>query len=1069
MKAIARRLVTIRVTVVFIFITGILITSMSAVILQYLFSSKIATQAATSNAANIANNTIEKVATLSQKAEHSVELLARNSALVSGNHVGPVVDELFANLLDNNNEFYAVYIGLKNGDFYELINLEASPAIRRQLGAALTDRYAKIIIKDIDGKRMKQTLFLTEQFTISNKTEQETEYDASSRNWFRIANDIKASKTAPYLFHILQAPGQTYSMRIEGSEAVIAIDIALSTMSEFLTKQISNITGMENGEAYLYNADGTLIASNTEVTATEEYQFAPVFLSKQELAYIDSLNVIRVSNEMDWAPFDYSISGQPRGYAVEFTSLLAESLGLSIEYVNGVSWSKLTDYFQQQHIEVLMPVYATESNKHWGLFSDPILDLPMTLATRDNGRRYSSLSELDNKVLAIPAGWSIIPAIEAVYPDIKILQVKSISDAIKAVIDGRAEATIESKVILEYNRDIYYLDGIHIQPELDITPVQFDSNLRYVLPEKLAPLKDLFNRALASVSEKDRFYLADKWLKRSPGVVSQPSRAVPYQALIEKVADESNYGQLTPTELKSGEHLIYLSPIFNETGQFIAIVLNADDILSTSRKEVLISAVVTVLVILLLLPASWLMANPIVLPIKQLARENIKVMHRKFHLVNYRSSVIKEVDELARSLVNMSDSIAKHEKQQQDLMDSFVELIAQAIDDKSPYTGGHCHRVPELGLMLAKQASKNSDPHFAGFSIEDRERHREFWMAAWLHDCGKITTPEHVVDKGSKLETSYNRIHEIRTRFEVLWRDAEIGYWKGVSENPQREAELKQQMEQMQQTLLEEFEFVAQQNVGCEYMQDSYVEKLRHIAARTWVRHFDDCLGLSPAEEKRLKQKPAELPVIETLISDKPAHKIRWERKPDYDETLGIKLVPPQLQNNQGELYNLMVRKGTLNSEERFRIQEHTVSTIKILEGLPFPKELENVPRYASTHHENLKGTGYPRNIPGEELSIGERILVLADIFEALTADDRPYKEAKTLSTAIDILFEFVEMQHIDPEIFRLFLVSGVYKEYANRYLTEAQMDEVDIDKQLEKLDKFQNGIEKVSEIKQAV
>ncbi|MEI8634274.1 HD domain-containing protein [Vibrio sp. PP-XX7] len=116
----------------------------------------------------------------------------------------------------------------------------------------------------------------------------------------------------------------------------------------------------------------------------------------------------------------------------------------------------------------------------------------------------------------------------------------------------------------------------------------------------------------------------------------------------------------------------------------------------------------------------------------------------------------------------MVDSIAAYQLNQQELVDSFIELIAQAIDAKSPYTGGHCARVPELAMMLAQSAEQSEEPAFQHFKFKTEEQWREFRVAAWLHDCGKVTTPEYIIDKGSKLETIYNRIHEIRMRFEVL-------------------------------------------------------------------------------------------------------------------------------------------------------------------------------------------------------------------------------------------------------------------------------------------------------------
>ncbi|USD35842.1 HD domain-containing phosphohydrolase [Ferrimonas sp. SCSIO 43195] len=1042
--------VSIRVTVVFVFVIGTLITAACAIGLQYLFASKLATEAVTTQATMLANTTRDRVNDVSTKAAHSVELLAHNAALIDNGQVQVgEVDPLFASLLENNGEFYAVYLGLANGDFYELINLEASPQIRQRLGASLVDRFVKVIIQDRQGQRVKQTLFLDDGLRVSRRTEVVSDYDARTRPWYQIASTYQAKRTEPYLFQHLQAPGQTFSMKNADSGVVVAVDIALSTMSAFLSSQLNNGTPIHGGEAFLFAGDGRLFASNQAVAVEQRRTLAPVPLTDSERAYLKSINPVTVSNERDWAPLDYAISGQPRGYVVELTQMLAASLGLNVEYINGVSWSELTAHFDAGHIDVLAPVYRTDENRSWGVFSDPLVAMPMALATRSDAPAYTSLADLRGRIIAVPAGWSIVPEIRRHHPQIGILEVASVAEAMRAVIEGDAEAALETEVTLTYHQRVFYLSGLTIHTGIDVGDIAFDSDLRFVFQPELAPLAPLMNRALARVSDQDRAYLENRWLNPDDATEASLSNTVPYQALTALAAAPDSQETLVEMSINGRDRFVLIAPLGYGHDSYFGLVLDADDVLAASRQEVYLSIAVSSLIILLMLPLCYVLANPIVNPIRDLAAENRKIKRRQYHLVSKRHSVIKEIDDLADSLVDMSTAIATHEAQQQKLMDSFIEVIAQAIDDKSPYTGGHCRRVPELGLMLAEQASRSVAPPFDGFSIDNKDKYREFRLAAWLHDCGKISTPEHVVDKGSKLETNYNRIHEIRTRFEVLWRDCEIAYLNACLERPDdHQAALARKLSE-QNTLQQEFEFVANCNVGSEFMGEDKVQRLHRIGDRTWTRHFDDRLGLSPAEERRL-QPPVSankrLPVTERLLADKPEHRISWPRRPEYDPKLGITLEPTELQNQLGELYNLSVSKGTLNSEERFRINEHMVGTIKILESLPFPPELANVPRFASTHHETLKGTGYPRQLKAEDLSIGERILVLADVFEALTADDRPYKKAKPLSVAIDILHKMVLDEHVDPKVFSLFLSSGVYLTYAREYLSEAQIDEVDVE-----------------------
>ncbi len=374
--------------------------------------------------------------------------------------------------------------------------------------------------------------------------------------------------------------------------------------------------------------------------------------------------------------------------------------------------------------------------------------------------------------------------------------------------------------------------------------------------------------------------------------------------------------------------------------------------------------------------------------------------------------------------------------EQKVLLESFIQLIAGAIDAKSPYTGGHCQRVPELTKMLARAACAEQDGPFASFVLSE-EQWEELHIAAWLHDCGKVTTPEYVVDKATKLETLYDRIHEVRMRFEVLKRDAEVACWQAIAAGAEATAAQQALAEQLQQ-LDDDFAFVAQCNEGGEFMAPELLERLRRIAQRTWQRTLSDRIGISH-EEKERKNRTAEpsLPVLESLLADKPEH--LFPRGPREqmaaDNPWGFKVNVPQYLYNRGELYNLSVGRGTLAEEERYKINEHIIQTIIMLEKLPFPRHLRRVPEIAGGHHEKMDGSGYPKRLTRDEMSVPARMMAIADIFEALTAVDRPYKKGKTLSEAIKIMGFMRKDQHIDADLFALFLRSGVYRDYAERYM----------------------------------
>lgn len=329
---------------------------------------------------------------------------------------------------------------------------------------------------------------------------------------------------------------------------------------------------------------------------------------------------------------------------------------------------------------------------------------------------------------------------------------------------------------------------------------------------------------------------------------------------------------------------------------------------------------------------------------------------------------------------------------QKDLLEAFIKVIAHAIDRKSPYTGGHCERVPVITELLAQAAMKEKAGTFQDFSLTDDEWY-ELHIAAWLHDCGKVTTPEYVVDKATKLETIYDRIETVNTRFEVLKRETELAALRRMQQPGCDVAAEQKALAEALAAIEDDRLFIEKANIGGEFMADDDIERVSRIAGRTWT----DWNG----EEK------------------------------------------PFLTDN--EVHNLSIRRGTLTDDERKVINDHIVVTIDMLEQLPFPKHLKRVPEYAGGHHEKMDGTGYPRGLVKDQMSVPARIMAIADIFEALTAGDRPYKKAKKLSEAVRIMSFMKKDNHIDPELFDLFLTSGTYLVYAHRYLPPDLIDEVPI------------------------
>ncbi len=386
----------------------------------------------------------------------------------------------------------------------------------------------------------------------------------------------------------------------------------------------------------------------------------------------------------------------------------------------------------------------------------------------------------------------------------------------------------------------------------------------------------------------------------------------------------------------------------------------------------------------------------------------------------------------------------EQEHEQRALFHSFVEMMATSVDIKSPYTGTHCQRVPQITKMIAKAAEQDNQT-FKAFSLTE-DGWEELLMAAWLHDCGKVTTPDYVMDKATKLETIYDRIHEVRMRYEVLKRDADIVYWKAVAQGQDKIA-AKVACDEQKRVLESEFEFIAQCNIGHEPLQPESIARLEQIAGRTWLRTLPDNIGVSQESLDKADTASQALPITEQILADKQTHLYPWleSKRLESQSKREFKLVKPEHQYNRGELHNLRVTSGTLTAEERYNVNDHIIQTYLMLDQLPYPEHLKNVPLIAGSHHEKMNGNGYPLKLKGNQIPLGGRMIAIADIFEALTTAERAYKKAKTLNESLMIMAAMVKKGELDADLFELFITQGIYQQYADEYLAESQLDKVDI------------------------
>lgn len=897
---------------------------------------------------------------------------------------------------------YSVYVGYADGRFFQMIDAAGDDKVLAAHGAPVGTRF---IVRTITGTpdRYERWSFLdASQTVIGTSTVSEPPYDPRDRPWYYGANRTYATFSQPYVFASLGEPGITASRKLAENGGVFGADITLEALQRF----VDEYAGIPDGGMLIMDTEGRILAASGAV-------LEPLAIPEPLLPLSAAPDTVRNLPE-----------GVHRVAGRGWLTIRREWSGF-----NGRDWTIVAavpesafsgpfDRLQQRvliaatlvlilAIPVVLRTSVSMTHVLGGLAADAErIGRLEFVPTPQSKSRITEFYQLSSGFTTMKRELSI--RTEALHTSLS--QLEKLIDLTIAI---SAEHNIDHlcELILDGARELSHADG---------------GSLYLVTEERDAlEFQIVLNESLESVQG---------------GTSGYPVTMPPVPLFDEH--GEPNHNNVVSSCFHS-EQTVNIEDAYNATGFDFSgtrVFDEANGYRSTSFLTV---------------------------PLKPRGARIIGAMQ----LINSTNPETRDIQPFTPEIQRFVEALASGAATalynrdlieiQKNLFDAMIQLVAGAIDAKSPYTSGHCERVPEIAMMLAEEAERATTGSLEGFSLGDEQEWRAFRLGAWLHDAGKVTTPEYVVDKATKLETMYDRIHEVRTRFEVLLRDARVDMHRAIEAGTPRE-EAEARFREAALSLQEDFAFIAERNLGTESLSPEHEERIRTIAERRWLRHFDDRLGLSWVELERYPTRAEEEsqegrrradvdhPIEERLLADKPQHRIpRVSRLAQLYDRYNFTLDYPLDLYNRGEIYNLTIGRGTLTNEERFKINEHVIQTIVMLDRLPLPPELKRVTEYAGTHHEALNGRGYPRGLTAADLSIPARIMAIADIFEALTASDRPYKRARPLSVAIEILYQYKLDRHIDGELFDIFLTSGAYRRYAERHLKPEQLDEVDITKYL--------------------
>lgn len=981
-----------RISLVTLIITLTLTLSAAFLLLAQSTLNEVAEQSSDQLFREISGHLVEKVDNLLSAVESATQTGAFLAGTVplSAEALQGTLLPFMINTLEQNSQLHGLFWEDQSGTLVRMVGIRGIPSLREWYGA---DEKAAYVVRVWDGSgRMQAETHLDASAVEIAKVSSENQMAMPSRPWHnQLQSTGETAFTGPYVFGSEPLAGITCTKRAAHAQILFGADTTLAHITDFLWDQkVSRF-----GYAFLFNRQGLLLAHPRE----------------------PSVSVIRHGNgneeEMWFMPLARSTHAEGREIWRAFQHFGETAFGENLQI----------QVHDASHIVRLTPI------DHQGLHLLVAVTAPASDFTGAFGqiRRHVLSVSLIVMLLAVLAGF---------------IMATRVSHALSLL--AKSAQRVQSF-------DFSERDGIK-SVFLEIhTLIQSFTLMRSTIRQRTEDLlltqghlKFLVDTGIALSGEPDDQRLNDLTFDSACHLANADGGLL-YRA------DER--GELQAVRMQRTSRGIGLTRLHDTTLDTTALNLQAEqeDVLLATAKKAVDTGTITLLTgyqgsggCIALAETFGAFETVLFVPLKTGHEKVVGLLQ----MVKAPGEAIGAIDAFDSSRYPFLEVLAAQAaiamdnqnliEAQQRLMDSFIKVIAGAIDAKSPHTGRHCSRVPELALLLAGAAHEVSSGPLASFRLDGEDAWREFEIAAWLHDCGKLTTPDFVVNKATKLETPYNRIHEIRMRFEILRRDREIEHLRTLMQGRQDDR-LNAALAATYQQLEDDFAFVARCNTESIPFDQTGKDRLLTLAATPWIAWFDDRLGLSEEELAR-QTAPWQPGQPRPLLADRAEHLIPFDvdNTPDTAQ-LSFNLRRPSVQFNHGELHNLLVEQGTLTEEERFAIQDHIIQTIRMLEQLPFPEHLARVPEYACCHHEKCNGTGYPRGLTCAQMSVPARILAIADIFEALTAADRPYKSPLSVDEALTIMQAMCRRGEIDPDLFSLLERGEIIDHFGRKYLHPEQ------------------------------
>lgn len=1005
-----------------------LVVATLAIAVHYVSSVSLAKDAAQRQFESIAAMVAQRAQITDNLGFSFTEILAQSSDVkisLSVDESHPILN-LMAGAMGTSPYVSAMFIAYPNGDFVRLSNLDAAKDLFDDYGAAPEDRW--IESRNVNGKYIAR--YIDDKFNTRLKRISDSDYDPRVRPWFKMAQTDKVTETPPFVSFgndLLVA----YVKRLATGE-VVGASFSLSYLSALLEGNYLN----DGSQAFLFDNQGTVTQFGQKHIANTKGALTLTDLTFEEQEYLSRNPKIIVGNMTDYPPIDFSVSGKPKGYGVDYLAELIKITGLEVKYVNGVEFSELMEMFEQQNIDIMLSMFESEERAKKGLFSEPILHTELVLVShKDDINNYINLSQIASKRIALPEGYATSTYLKERYPTYEYLVVDDPIEALRAVQNGEADVTLVVDVVAKHVEKYYYLDSLKFSRYLQDKDTLPNSIYHLYVNNNKPLLSSILNKAQQQLSPTRLSEIRRKWIVNAADENEQlPSRvetgSLPSQILLDIANDPSKHKQLVETSLSGERYYARVDPIGiyhpNDNDHYLGVFLPEREITQRFLSRVYWAVVLSVIGFLLMLPVVYYFALKIVKPIQKLTEQSQLIERKQYADVKLLKTGIKELDRLSQSIVNMTMTIQLQSEKNISLVSSFVKLIAKTIHSRSGGTFEKQRLVPDMAMTLAKKAVENKFP-FAEHELATENQWREFEIAAWMHDCGKVATPQHIADKKTKLEAIQNRIHDIRTRFEVLSRDAEIETYKKILAHPETAEPHKIALSKLRTQLQRDFKLVAQCNLGNVDLDEKTLAQLDQIASYRFQCLFDKYIGLSDKELENIDTTNEYHSKYEFALCDKPEHVIHQKTGRAQKSIYGFKLKTPSNEQNLGEVHNLKVKTGLLTEEERFIIDKQMINTLATLNELQLPYELQQIPEIVSGQYIHTIQSETLQVQKTENTSLKAKILALTNVYVELIVPSITSEKARTQQQALEEMETMSKKGLIDKDLFILFKHAEIY------------------------------------------